>query len=91
MNLEPKMREQIRLCLLRCLDAGAPGAFAPSLLAAMLRGEGFNLKADTIAAELDYLRGKGLVEEARKTISPENVTWRITAEGRDTYAKIANE
>jgi hypothetical protein len=91
MNLEPKMREQVRLCLLRYLDAATPGALATSLLKQMLHGEGYALEKEGVFAELSYLRDKGFVANPAKSISPEVVTWSITAAGRDTYAQLANE
>jgi hypothetical protein len=89
-NLEAKIREQVRLCFLRYLDAAAPRALSEPLLAQMARADGFNVSRDQAWAELEYLRGKGFIEAAQKAISPENRQWKSTPAGQDHYAIIAN-
>ena len=91
MSFDAKTREQVRLSLLRILDAGAPRGFSLPLLAQMIRAEGFNVDAESLRAELSYLRDKNLVETVVKQVSPEIQLWRITAFGRDVYAEAANE
>jgi hypothetical protein len=39
-----------------------------------------------VAVELQYLADKGMVATVNKSISPENLCWRITAAGRDFIA-----
>lgn len=82
-------REQLRLSLLRFLDANASGRFGlkSALLTQMARSEGFNVTQDDVVAELQYLADKGLVHEGKKAISPEVRVWRITAAGRDHFAQ----
>lgn len=89
MTMNPEMREQVRLSLLRVLDANAGGKYglAERVLRQMLINEG--LPADSLAdvrAELEYLEGKGLTKADGKLISPELRAWRITPAGRDEYA-----
>lgn len=83
-------REQLRLSLLRFLDANATVRFlGTGLLLQMAKAEGRgDLKAAEVEAELRYLLDKGFVEMAAKQISPENKTWRITAAGRDAFAQL---
>ena len=90
MNLEPKMRQVVRLCFLRHLDVAAPTALTTDLLAAFVRGDGFPISREAASAELAYLRDKGFLANPVKAISPEIVTWQITAAGRDEYARISN-
>lgn len=84
-------REQLRLSLLRHLDAN-PSRFglAIAYLLQMCRNEGrTGLAEGDVLAELMYLADKGLVEIISKTISPELLLWRITASGRDLVAGAA--
>lgn len=82
------MREQIRWSLLRFLDATPADETSESLLARYVKNEGWpNLKNEIVAAELRYLADKGLVAPVERVISPENRAWRVTAAGRDFYAK----
>jgi hypothetical protein len=83
-------REQIRLSLLRYLDAAAEGAPGRGIATAVLRqhlvSEGFPISETETLAALEYLRGKQLVARAVRSISPELAGWLITADGRDEYA-----
>lgn len=86
-------REQLRLSLLRFLDARAessPKGLGEGLLHQMARAEGrTDLAQATVRTELQYLADKGLVDVSEKVLSPENRQWRITAQGRDAYAEIS--
>lgn len=90
--MNPTEREQVRLSLLRYLAANK-GRFGIS--AAMLRqylaSEGSRLTQAEIEAELLYLTDKGFVLEITKAVSPENLAWRISAEGRDFLAQAQGE
>ncbi|MFO1461253.1 MAG: hypothetical protein U1G08_17855 [Verrucomicrobiota bacterium] len=83
-------REQLRLSLLRFLDANATGRFlGTGLLHQMAKAEGRgDLTGAEVEGELRYLLDKGFVEMVAKQISPENKTWRITASGRDAFAQL---
>ncbi len=83
-----EQREQLRLSLLRFLDANPTrfGLGVPLLLQ-MARNEGRpKLEAEQVQVELGYLEDKALVAEVLKGISPENRAWRITSEGMDFVA-----
>ena len=82
-------REQVRLSLLRHLDAAAGRRFGlgSAVLLQHLRSEGYEVTIGDVVAELAYLRDKGGVANDPKPISPENATWRITAQGRDEFAR----
>jgi hypothetical protein len=82
-------REQVRLSLLRYLDANAGKRFPLSepLLRRYLQGDGFDCSEIEVRAELNYLFDKRLAKPSEKQISPENITWVITSDGRDEYAK----
>lgn len=85
-------REQLRLSLLRFLDAN-PSRFGlgTQLLFQHARAEGRPaLTVAEVDQELRYLLGKGLIEEKGKMISPENRSWGITAAGRDLYAELSS-
>ena len=85
-------REQLRLSLLRFLDAAGMRAISLALLTQYAKSEGRStLTTDEVEAELSYLEGKTYVARASKTISPENHAWRITSEGRDAYAEFQTE
>lgn len=88
--MNPTDREQIRLSLLRYLDAAAGRRFGltDAVLLQHIRSEGFPAGDAELDAEIDYLAGKGLIETAAKTISPENRAWKITSAGRDLYAQL---
>lgn len=81
-------REQLRLSLLRFLcDNPTRFGFNAALLRQMACNEGrTGLDKATVEAELQYLEDKQLIVLAGKTISPENRSWRITAQGRDLLA-----
>jgi hypothetical protein len=83
-------REQLRLSILRHLDAQAEASgrgMGERLLFEFIRAEGISdLSIENVQADLRYLEGKGLVSVDGKLISPEIRTWRITSAGRDEYA-----
>lgn len=83
-------REQVRLSLLRHLDANAGRRFGLSdgVLLQTLRSEGFDVTPAEVAAELIYLSEKQFAQPEVKPISPEIRAWRITAQGRDFFAQI---
>jgi hypothetical protein len=93
MILSPEQREQLRLSLLRFLDANNTRfGLATKLLAQMCRSEGLPLlEPQHVETELRYLEEKSFVQEALKGMSPENRCWRITAAGRDFRAQITGE
>jgi len=87
-------REQLRLSLLRFLDAAVKSdrPLAESLLLQMAKAEGRpELTIGELRGELDYLAGKGLIITPAKIISPENRQWKITSAGRDEYAQLIPE
>ncbi len=85
----PEQREQLRLSLMRFLDANSANyGLAESLLVQMAKAEGRHwLTADMVAREMDYLGEKTLAATVQKVLSPENRSWRITAHGRDFLAQ----
>jgi hypothetical protein len=92
MRLTPEQIEQIRLSILRHLDANAAAGSAfgisTSLLLQFVKNEGFSqLDKETISVELQYLTDKNFIATVPKLISPENKHWRITADGRDFFAQ----
>ena len=91
--MNPEAREQLRLSLIRFLDANNTRfGIGTALLLQHARAEGRpDLKKTDVDAELRYLEDKGYAEEALKGISPENPAWRITAAGRDFYAQLTSE
>jgi hypothetical protein len=84
-------REQVRLSLLRYLDAAAGRRFGLSdgVMLQHVRSEGFDVSQSELTAELVYLSEKNLAKPESKEISPENRAWRITAAGRDFYAQLS--
>lgn len=92
MNAE--QREQFREAILRVLDERASDRFGLKLRAIIvfLGDYGFRgMAAQVVSAELNYLADKKLVAVVGKIISPENTSWRITADGRDHVAQGSNE
>lgn len=88
MKMTAEQREQLRLSLLRFLEAnGTRFGLATSLLVQMARSEGRpELERAEVVSELTYLEDKTFLAPVLKGISPENPAWRITAEGRDFLA-----
>lgn len=84
--------EQLRLSLLRFLDASAAAStrgMTESLLWQMARNEGREgLTLAEVRAELMYLKDRNLICQVPKPISPELRLWRITADGRDQHAML---
>jgi hypothetical protein len=89
MHLTSDDREQLRLSLLRFLEANNSRFGLPTdFLLQRARAEGRPmLLREQIETELDYLTDKTLVDEVLKSISPERRSWRITAAGRDHFAQ----
>lgn len=83
-----EQKEQLSLSLLRFLETNQTRFGLPSrFLWQMAKAEGrMELTAAETEAQLQYLAGKGLVEEALKGIHPENRSWRITSDGIDFVA-----
>lgn len=88
--MTPSEREQLRLSLLRFLDANSSRYGLPTpFLLQHARSEGrHDLDKPSVEAELQYLADKGYVAEVLKGISPEMRSWRITADGRDFFASL---
>ncbi len=74
--------EGFREAILRVLDANRTRFGLPArAVGLMVRQFGFGAEKEELLDELDYLAGKGLVEEAPRPISAENRAWRITEAG----------
>lgn len=91
--MNAQQREQLRLSLLRFLDANNTRfGLSTELLWQMARGEGRGqLERQHVEGELQYLTDKGLATEVFKGVSPENRCWRATAAGRDHQADLTGE
>lgn len=91
--MTPEIRQQVRLSILRYLDAAAAASphrgHGIALLRQQLVAEGFGLGVAEVAAELEYLSDKGLVKNIAGLVSPEVTIWRATAAGRDEYARLS--
>jgi hypothetical protein len=76
-------RERFRVGVLSVLDANRTrfglGVSAVRLLVGTFGFEG--VAAEEVRDAIEYLEGKGLVEEVLKQVSRENRCWRITAAG----------
>lgn len=84
-------RETFRESILRVLDERASDRFGLQVsgVIVFLGQYGFrHAQARDVNAELLYLADKNLVAVVGKTISPENTSWRITADGRDYVAGL---
>jgi hypothetical protein len=81
-------RELIRDHLVTVLARVAPMGLPAATLAAGLRQAGWPLDNQTIAAELDYLAGKGLILPHVSAVSAALQRWHITAAGRE-YVEAA--
>ena len=79
-------RENLRLLILTAFDASKPFAVGIRELRAGLAITFRGIDDTALAAEIDYLVGKGFAAAEGKSISPENKLWKITAEGRDFLA-----
>jgi len=85
--MTPEQRELFRISLLRVLDANrSQFGFGLTALATLVLRFGFKVGPDDVEPEIIYLEDKGFVTLIGKAISPENRTWRITADGRDYLA-----
>lgn len=84
-------REQVRWSLLRLLEQWGTRSrwgIATAQLLQAVRSEGLaELKRPDIEGELEYLAGKGWVENVAKPLSPELRCWKLTAAGRDLVAE----
>ena len=86
--MNAQQRELFRLALLRVLESN-PTERGLGLQALQLSvgAFGFSMPGlDALKAELAYLEDKRFAVVVGKAISPENKTWRITADGRDELA-----
>ena len=87
--MTPEQKEIFRTALLRVLEERGSDQFGLGVTAIQIFIGQFGFratKAEEIRIELQYLMDKGLVAPVGKTISPENKSWRITADGRDYLA-----
>lgn len=87
--MTPDQREQLRISLLRFLDAN-PTKFGVTtgLLTQMARSEGRSaLTSEEVIREMEYLSDKGLVVCPGRVLSPELRTYRLHATGRDYLAQ----
>ena len=92
MNLNAQQREQLRLSLLRFLNGNPNYGMPTAFLLQMARAEGRpKLDEESVTAELEYLAEKNLAARMPKKLSPENKSWKITADGRDFVAEQGQE
>jgi hypothetical protein len=85
--MNPELREHLRHNLLLQMSALGRWGVTEKNLAIGARDYIRAITADDIAAAIEYLRGKGLVEAVEKTVSPENRRWKLTAAGTDYIAE----
>lgn len=82
--------EIFRIDILRVLDANPSGwGINLHVITVHLQPYGFTPEKAELLRELQYLQDKGFATVPSKALSPENKTWRITAEGRDLLAQHA--
>jgi hypothetical protein len=81
MNAEQK--KLLRDALLAALAALAPLSAPLVTLRNAARAAGFALAEEDVAREMDYLEGKGLVEERREELSAAAKRWKLTSDGTD--------
>jgi len=88
----PDLREQLRLSLLRHLDANQTRFGQQEIyLLQLVRAEGMPMiTREDISNELAYLEDKELAKPIAKLLSPELRAWKITAAGRDFFAQITH-
>lgn len=86
--MSPAERELFRQDLLLQLERVPTYAQTTAMLRVGARVGGFEVTEAEVAAELTYLRDKGLVRASAKLLSPEIARWEITAEGRDFVAQL---
>lgn len=87
--MNAQQRELFRFAILRVLEANNTRfGLSAETIAVFMGQHGFKRpNTETVEEELLYLRDKGFAEQTEgKSISPENKTWRITANGRDELA-----
>ena len=85
-----EQKETFRVAILRVLEERGSDQFGLSITAIQIFLGQFGFRAtkpEDIRLELQYLADKGLVLPVGKVISPENKSWRITADGRDYTAQ----
>jgi hypothetical protein len=83
--LNPETQELFDLALLRVLDANRTRfGLGATAIGHLLAPFGFKHPApDLLLDRIDYLAGKGLIEEVLKGIDAANRAWRITPAGID--------
>ncbi len=88
--MNSQLREQLRLSLLRHLDAnGTRYGMQEGYLLQLVRAEGLSVVTrEDVGAELQYLEDKGLARPTLKLLSPELRAWQATAAGRDAFAQL---
>ncbi len=80
--MNSEQTELFRISILRVLDDHRSRyGLTLSAIAHLVSIYGHKPTTDELLDALDYLAGKGLVEEALKQISRENRAWRITQNG----------
>jgi len=91
--MNTQQREQLRLSLLRFLgDVSSALGMNAGMLKQLAISEGRRgLLEGEVLVEMTYLEDKRFVAQVPKAISPENPSWRITADGRDFLATTLGE
>ena len=89
--MDPALREQLRINLLRQLEAAGPLGFTEAALLSGARTQGYPVTETDVRRELEYLAdpAKGLVTVPPKLMSPEMRRYKITSPGRDWLAENA--
>jgi hypothetical protein len=81
--MSPEQHLLLRHAILRQLAAAAPASLPPATLLHGVLLAGFRIADDALAAELDYLAGKNLLEITLAALSRGLPRARLTAAGRD--------
>lgn len=86
--MTPSQRQTFRSFLLTSAAGAGRFGISEELIFHGARASGFHsVTQEEIGEEIQYLVDKGFLVAVDKQISPENKSWRVTAEGRDWLAQ----
>jgi DNA-binding PadR family transcriptional regulator len=86
-ELDPLQRELLREAILLTLEAVAPAATTLPMLRGAVAQSGFHITEKVLAAELDYLEQRGLLQSAREEFSVGLIKYKLSATGREALEK----
>ena len=89
--MNPADTDQVRVSILRYLQAAGPRGLTADVLMASLNDEGWQVSAVDTSTQTHYLMQRGLVLQRVRDVDRARPRWAITADGMDALVHEQSE